>query len=382
MKMVPRLTLAVALAVVATGVSVSRGAEPGGGLTTRNVVLVTTDGLRWQDVFRGADEALINKPDGGVADVEGLRKTFWREGVEARREALMPFFWTTIARQGQVFGNADKGSPARVTNGKNFSYPGYNELLTGAADDRIDSNDKKHNPNVSVLEWLNGKPAYRGKVSAVGSWDLFPYILNVPRSGLPVNAGWEPLAGGSFSESQHLLNDLINRSPRLWDNCRHDALTFPLALEVLKRDQPRVLYVSFGDTDEFAHAGRYDRYLTSAHNFDADLKRLWETLQALPQYRGTTSLVVTTDHGRGNPPRDWRNHGASIAGADGIWVAVLGPDTPALGERKETGGVVTQSQIAATVAALLGEDFRADAKKAAPPISDAIRRASQPAAAQ
>lgn len=380
MTIVPRLTLAFALAVVAMGVSVTRGAEPSGGLTTRNVVLVTADGLRWQDLFRGADEALLNKKDGGVADVDGLRKKYWREGVEARREALMPFFWSTIARQGQVFGNADKGSQARVTNKKNFSYPGYNELLTGAPDDRVDSNDKKLNPNVSVLEWLNRKPAYQGKVATVGSWDLFPYILNVERSGLPVNAGWEPLAGKSTTDSLLLLNGLIEHSPRLWADCRHDALTFPLAVELLKRDQPRVLYISLGDTDEFAHGGRYDHYLDAMNNLDRDLKGLWELLQAHPQYRGTTSLVLTTDHGRGDPPRGWRDHGASTPGSDAIWIAVLGPDTPSLGERQETSGV-TQSQVAATVAALLGEDYPADAKKAAPAI-DAVIRRDQPAASQ
>ena len=40
----------------------------------------------------------------------------------------MPFLWSVIARQGQIYGNRDKGSPAKVANGKNFSYPGYNEF--------------------------------------------------------------------------------------------------------------------------------------------------------------------------------------------------------------------------------------------------------------
>src|SRR5262249_27221449 len=151
------------------------------------------DGFRWQEMFRGADEALMNREDGGVADVEGLKKEFWRETPEARREVLLPFFWTVVARQGQLFGNADRGSLARVTNGRNFSYPGYNEILTGAADPRIDSNDKRPNPNISVLEWLNDKPSYRGRVAAFGTWDVFPYILNRERSGLYVNAGWDPI---------------------------------------------------------------------------------------------------------------------------------------------------------------------------------------------
>ncbi|HET6897782.1 MAG TPA: AP protein, partial [Vicinamibacteria bacterium] len=136
---------------------------------TENVVLITTDGLRWQEVFSGADEALLTK-DAGVADPEALRAELWRDTPAARREALLPFLWQVLAKQGQLFGNADQGHVARVTNGRNFSYPGYNELLSGRADPRIDSNDKKPNPNVTVLEWLNGREAYRGKVAAFCSW--------------------------------------------------------------------------------------------------------------------------------------------------------------------------------------------------------------------
>jgi hypothetical protein len=352
--------------------------EPRPASATRNVVLVTTDGLRWQEVFRGADPALLNKNDGGVEDIEGLRREFWREDPEARRAALLPFFWTTIARQGQLFGNADKGSPAVVRNGKNFSYPGYNEMLTGAPDPRIDSNDQNPNPNVNVLEWLHGKPAYRGKVAAFGSWDTFAYILNRERAGLLVNAGWEPIEGDSLTEGQVLLNRLMMQSPRVWDESRHDAFTFQAALEHVRAAAPRVLYIAFGDTDEHAHAGRYDHYLHAAHHVDANLKLLWDELQAHPGYRGTTTLIVTTDHGRGDPPRGWRDHGADTQGSEAIWVAVIGPDTAPLGERTDTEAV-TQSQVAATVAALLGEDFRSEAPSAAPPIADVLAR--EPSAA-
>jgi alkaline phosphatase D len=64
-----------------------------------------------------------------------------------------------------------------------------------------DGNDKRQNPNVTVFEWLNRKPAYRGKVTAVGSWDLYPFIFNVERSGLYVNAGWVPFDGPSLSKT-------------------------------------------------------------------------------------------------------------------------------------------------------------------------------------
>ncbi|MBI2477166.1 MAG: AP protein, partial [Planctomycetia bacterium] len=36
---------------------------------TTNVVLITIDGLRWQDLFTGADERLINRENGGVREV-------------------------------------------------------------------------------------------------------------------------------------------------------------------------------------------------------------------------------------------------------------------------------------------------------------------------
>ena len=112
----------------------------------RNQIFVMTDGLRWQEVFTGADPALINK-ENGVADAARFRGEFWRDSAAERRAVLLPFLWSTIARRGQIFGNRALGSDAYVTNGMNFSYPGYSEALCGVADPRIDSNDKKPNPN-------------------------------------------------------------------------------------------------------------------------------------------------------------------------------------------------------------------------------------------
>src|SRR5262249_12979581 len=148
--------------------------------TSRNVVIVTIDGFRWQELFGGAAQEYFKKsPDGKPTAVE---KRFWRDDAGARRETLMPFLWRTIAKDGVVFGDPSRTSLVHLTNGLWFSYPGYNEMLTGAADPRVDSNDKVPNPNVSVLEWLNGRPGFEGRVRAVGDWDVLPYVLNVDRS--------------------------------------------------------------------------------------------------------------------------------------------------------------------------------------------------------
>jgi dienelactone hydrolase len=337
---------------------------------TENVVLITTDGLRWQEVFSGAEEALLTK-DAGVADPEGLRLEFWRDTPAARREALLPFLWTVLAKQGQLYGNADRGSVARVTNGHNFSYPGYNELLSGRADPRIDSNDKKPNPNVTVLEWLNGREAYRGKVAAFCSWDVFPWIINRDRSRLLVNAGFEPMTSAGGRGRMAVLNQLLADTTPAADGVRHDSFTYAATLEYVQAARPRVLYISFGETDDWAHAGRYDHYLHSAQRFDRFTRQLWDEMQGMEQYRGRTTFVITVDHGRGRGPTEWKSHGEKIPESQNIWIGVLGPDTPPLGERTQTA-TVTQSQVAATVAAALGEDFAKAMPGVAGPIDAAL----------
>jgi hypothetical protein len=176
-----------------------------------------------------------------------------------------------------------------------------------------------------------------------------------------------------LSKEEFLITRLMAETPRMWEECCYDAFTFHAAHEYFKRQRPRVLYVALGETDEFAHGGRYDLYLRAAQNADHHLRFLWETVQAMPDYRGATTMIVTTDHGRGNAPVEWKNHGANVQGSDKIWIAVIGPDTPPLGERTNAPPL-TQGQVAATVAALLGVDFRAFAPKAAPPIADVIGR--------
>ncbi len=341
---------------------------------TESVILVTIDGLRWQEVFGGAEESLLTKENGGVRDVAGARKEFWRDTPEARRAALMPFTWSVIAKDGQLFGNRTKESDVRVTNGKKFSYPGYNELLTGAPDDRVDSNDKKPNPNVSVLEWLNTRTGFRDRIAAFCSWDCFPFILNVERSKLLVNAG-AMIVRDAPSDRQKLVNDLIEQTTPPSEGVRHDSLTHYCALEHLKSKHPRVLYVGYDQTDDFAHDGRYDLLLQQARQIDSFVRSLWETAQSMPEYHDKTTLLVTADHGRGDGPKEWRNHGAKTEGAEFIWIAAIGPDTPALGERAKTEPL-TQSQIAATLAALLGEDYCAAMPAAGKPIADVVGTAT------
>lgn len=362
--------LLISLSLVGQSAFGQTAAKPAASASqkNRNVIYITWDGFRWQELFGGAQDILIAK-DAGVADVEGVKRRYWRESEAERREVLLPFVWKTIAKQGQIFGDPSKNAAAKLENTHKFSYPGYSEMFCGFADDKgIDSNKKFPNPHVNVLEFLNRRSGFENKVAAIATWNVFPSILNQPRSGLYVHAGLEPIPGDSLTDREKLLNEMIADAVVLWPDNQIDVITMQAAREYLLKHKPRVLFIGLGETDEWGHGRRYDRYLHAANRSDAFVAKLWELLQSLPEYKDRTSLVLACDHGRGTSIRDWTDHGAKIEGAEFVWTAVLGPDTPPLGVRSEVNA--TLSQIAATLAALVGEDFRAASPKSAPALPD------------
>jgi len=320
---------------------------------TENVVIVTLDGMRWQEVFEGVDEAIMNDK-GFTHDKDDVRKKFWDADEEERRKKLFPFLWTTVATQGQLYGNRKYFNYFDNANPYWFSYPGYNEIFTGYPDTAVSSNDKIPNPNENILEYLNKQKGFTGKVAAFTTWDVFPYILNSKRSGIYVNADVDTIK--LTAPSLKLVNDMQFLSTRPI-GVRPDLLTYMAGREYLKAYKPKLLYISFDETDDFAHNGQYDQYLGSAHAEDAMIADLWNTLQGIPQYKDKTTLIVTCDHGRGDKIKStWKDHGAKIADSHELWLAVIGPGTNATGEVK-TAGQLYQKQLAATIAKLLGFSF-------------------------
>lgn len=343
-------------------------------LKTRNVVLVTIDGLRWQEVFRGPDDAMANKEFGGVSGqgLVDLQAAYGGKTPAERRRLLMPFLWGEVAARGQLHGNRDAGSPMRVTNAAQVSYPGYNEMLTGAPDPALTDNTPVPNPNVTVLEWLDGRPGFAGRVVPLAAWNVFAAILNVPRSRLPLwltNQRSDPAtASPRLLDIEQWMADVPSKGREE----HYDAFVYHAAVDMIDTRAPRVLFVGFGEPDTYGHRRLYEGYVDSIRRVDRFIRQLWEKLQSLPQYRGRTTLIITTDHGRGATPKDWAYHNPQSPGSGETWLAVLGPDTAALGERHDTPEVTT-AQVAATIAAFLGEDFRAVFPQAAPPIESVLK---------
>ena len=341
-----------------------------GSADRRNVVLVTFDGARVEEVFGGLDAAVFRSTlkDGEQPEAHPVYRRFWAETPEERRAKLMPFFWQTLMREhGSIAGHAECGSEVRLANRHWFSYPGYAEILLGVAhDDRISSNDPVQIPHQTVLEYMAGELDLDQSQAAVfGSWEVFNAIAESRPGALTVNAGYERPAGASASEQA--LGALQAETPTPWNSVRHDAYTFRFAMAHLDAHKPRVLYLALGETDDWAHDGRYDRVLEAFARSDGYLGELWTWLQRQPEYRDRTSILLTTDHGRGAAPADWRHHGAKYPGSARTWMAFVSPGMVRRGVWcGETR--LTTAQAAATLVDWMGLDWRRFDPGAAPPV--------------
>ena len=327
----------------------------------QNIIIITTDGLRWQEVFKGMDTAIANNKKFNQGDSAYIYKNYWAVSEPERRKKLLPFFWSTLQQQGIIYGNRNTGNKVDVANRYWFSYPGYSEIMTGYPDTLVNSNSYKANPHITVLEFLNNQPALKGKVAAFGAWNAFDRILNETRSGIPVINGFDNCGGANPTANEKLINTMRSNGHKPWleDECL-DMFTHYAAMEHLKVHKPRVLYISYGETDEWAHGAQYRNYLDAARQVDKWIKEIWSFVQNDPQYKNNTTLLFTVDHGRGDVNKDqWTDHGADVPGASQIFLA-------AIGNKIKKGGEVTgaqqlfQMQVAQSIAKIMGYVYKAD----------------------
>jgi hypothetical protein len=132
-----------------------------------------------------------------------------------------------------------------------------------------------------------------------------------------------------------------------------------MGFDYLKTQRPRVLYLALDETDDLAHAGRYDLYLNAIHNSDKYIGELWQWVQSQPEYKDKTTILITVDHGRGTGNPGWQDHGRKVNNSDQTWFAIIGPDTPALGEIKSPGQYFN-NQYAQTIANFTGTQYTCD----------------------
>ena len=283
------------------------------------VVVIAIDGLRWQELYG-----------------------------RAGRDSLMPFILEMGRRNGAMLGNRNRKCRMEVANGVWKSYAGYSEMLCGTTDDsHIFDNRKQNNPNRSVLEMAAACSEYNGKVRAVASWDVIPYILRQKKSHLPVD---------------------YRSAQRVSKQVRCDSITAQHAINTLEKHHPKLLFVEFCETDYYAHNGQWHHYLQAAQRNDEFIRRLWQYCQSDSYYHDKTTFIITCDHGRGeslgahfnrgevDSNASWAHHDHSVKGSNQTWLVAFGKGIQHLGE-VEGGQVIYTRQVAPTIAKILHIPF-------------------------
>ncbi len=336
--------------------------------TAENIIIITTDGLRWQEVFGGMDTAIANNKKFNQDDSAAIYKKYWATDSPERRKKLMPFTWSIVEKNGQLYGNRNLGNKMDNANPYWFSYPGYSEIFTGYADTAINRNDYPPNPNITVLEFLNRQPKYKSKVAVFGAWDAFDRILNEDRSKIPVYSAFNKFGGANPNATEKLINTLSADGYKPFGEAEClDVFTHYAAMNYLQTKKPKVLYISYGETDEWAHSGQYRDYLNAANMVDKWIKDIWNYVQSDPFYKNKTAILITTDHGRGDIKKEeWTSHNNKISDSYQIWMAAIGPGIKNKGEVKSDQQLY-QKQVAQTIASLLGFTY-----KAAHPVAEKI----------
>jgi len=338
-------------------------------LQTSNVILLTIDGVRSQEIFAGLDETIaVHDAQQVYSEIAEVRSRYPGATTEQRRAALMPNFWNLLAPQGQVFGNAAYGNHVKVQNQVLWSPPGYVEMMTGGPT-AVSDNAERGYPSPTAREVATNKLGldYQ-QVAQIGSWTGYS-LAAASQDDAFLMVGTHDAVPSPFSTPElDKLAALRSEVMGLWSEGSDDVLSFRMALNYLQTQQPRVLWIALVNSDDWAHADRYDRYLDYLHLVDGLIGELWQTVQSTDAYRDNTTLIIPTDHGRGLRGSDWAEHDITIPGSEDIWLAVIGPQTPDTGE-VTTPGTLYQGQVASTMLHYLGIDYRLLGADALPPVS-------------
>ena len=271
-----------------------------------NVILVTLDGVRWEEVFHGVDQGQSLDTNPKIFD----------------------FLTGTLSKQGVLFGDRSRGETVRVANHPQNSLPGYQSIMSGATQpcgSNMCGRIQVETFEERLVQDLNFKPS---QVATFASWEKIANAVEHVEGTTLVNAGIKPfmMGGEPLSADDAKLNEQQAQDLPPWKDARWDKYTFSHAMNYLKAKRPRFLYIALNDSDEWGHKGEYDKYLAILRQQDAWIKELVTTIDSMGEYGKNTTLIITTDHGRGDG-NDWNDHGAGLADSGNVWIYGRSPYT-------------------------------------------------------
>jgi hypothetical protein len=287
-----------------------------------NVVLVTIDGVRWQEIFTGADPTR--------ADEAGLP-----HGEARTARGLTPHLHRLFFDGGTVLGDPQLGERFLASGPRYVSLPAYVEIMTGAASGCAGNDCQPDVPWTIAAEVA--RRGARGGAAVFSSWSTVSRAV--------------PDADRLHLENGRRPGDLDPPYPGHGDY-RPDRRTAAAAITHLLRNRPRMLWVALGDTDEWAHRNDYRGYIESLRFADAFVGELCAHLMDMGSYGAGTTVLVTTDHGR---DANFTDHGGPDSAA--VWLMARGGHLPAKGRRGLAQPRYLRD-IAPTIASLYGLSHR------------------------
>ncbi len=315
------------------------------------VILVVLDGVRWQDIFDGADRALTRQ--------RHINQPAW-----SNPRNLMPNLYALIDADGSVSGSNGEhglaiGAPGHgeeisATGPQFISLPGYIEIFGGKPDFHCEGNSCVPAPMRTIVDEVRDSSG-ADDVSLIASWPNIAKAASTGAPGFVLSAGRKLVQRESTLRADPATAALLDQAAQTpaWPgegDYRPDALTERIALRRLVVGRPRLLFVGLGDADEYAHRNNYRAYLDSLRDADAFLGDVMTALSTMGARGEHTTVLVTSDHGRA---RDFVDHGHQFPESGRVWLVAGGHDVRGRG-LMATSRHHTLSDIAPTVRALLG----------------------------
>lgn len=299
--------------------------DEGGG----NVILVTLDGVRWEEMFRGEDVSLGGAP--GRIVFESL--------------------WSALVEHGLLFGNRLQGGEVLVDNPVTMSLPAYQSIMAGRVMPCFTNGCGRIDRETLAERLAREKSLGPREMAVISSWSKIEHAVQHKEGVVNASTGMEPFDDGTGDPVHGEFNRRQSANPPPWSHARFDRFTMAHALHYLKKNQPRFLFVSFNDPDEWAHRKDYPNYLESLRELDRWLLALAGTIQEMGDYGRNTTLIVTTDHGRGEG-KGWHQHGM-VPRSRYIWLYAAGPHVKGSGNASGEPRV-SHIDLRPTIETLLG----------------------------
>lgn len=238
------------------------------------------------------------------------------------KQKYIPTIWNQLRRKGTIYTNFRN-------EGATKTCPGHAAMLTGMWEDlKNDGSERPVNPTVFELFRKESGSAESScyVISGKPKLEVLTYS-NAPNFGARYGARF---VGVSQMD---------------------DTTTWEKLQNVMDADHPRLVIVNFPDVDLRGHDNDWWGYLRALRRIDSIIGKLWKKIEADPFYRNTTTLFLTSDHGRHDIEHGgFKDHGDGCEGCRHIMLLAVGKSFSPNAVIREQH---SQIDIAATAAAIL-----------------------------